>query len=491
MDKKPNLLFIFTDQQTARTMKSYGNPGIDTPNMDRLAAQSYLFENAYVAQPVCTPSRATLMTGLYPHNHNCIGNNVLLSEDIPCLTELGDFSEYRKGYFGKWHLGDEIYAQRGFETWVSCEDNYREYYRDGRDRMRNCTYASFLLEQGFQPDVLEADGFSGFSREYCSRLPEQFGKPAFLASEASRYIREHKDEPFIMYVNFLEPHMPYFGPRDDQYDPSLIPLPDNFYDEPGASNPLKLKLFQQAYRTYGHSGLLLETEQQWRKMISNYWGLVSLVDKYMGNILDELTECGLYDDTIIVFTSDHGDMMGSHQLLAKCVMYQESIQVPLLLKLPGQSGGQRVSWNASQIDLVPTLLDLLGHEAPENLPGQSWVPTLTEGKPLRESNVFVEWSGKECGLEGFLKKGYSLDCWKDTATPEEAEKAIRASVRTIITPDGWKYNESAIGEHELYCLAVDPSERTNVYRDPIHNAKLKQLQSLLSEWRTRTADLSI
>ncbi|MFW5992479.1 MAG: sulfatase-like hydrolase/transferase, partial [Halanaerobiaceae bacterium] len=349
MNKKYNLLFIFTDEQAAKTMKAYGNDIIETPNLDRLADESIVFENTYVTQPVCTPSRSSLLTGLYPHTNGCIKNNIPLSRETPCLPELGDFEDYKTAYYGKWHLGDEIFAQHGFEEWKSIEDMYYKYYSREEDKNKSSSYSEFLMEQGFRPEKMNEYGLEGFSRNFCARLPEEYSKPAYLAREANQFLDENSEEPFMLFVNFLEPHMPYFGPRDDQYDPEEIPLPENFNHELTEDAPLKVRIFREAYKKIGHSGFSLKTEADWKRLIANYWGLVSQVDTYVGEILDQLKESGQYDNTIIVFTSDHGDMMGAHRLLAKCTMFEEAVKVPLLLKIPGLTN-RRISSPVSQID---------------------------------------------------------------------------------------------------------------------------------------------
>jgi arylsulfatase A-like enzyme len=148
--KKPNLLFIWTDEQRADTMAAYGNHRIHTPNLNKLAGQSIVFENAYVTQPVCTPNRSAVMTGLWPHQSGCVKNNIPLPSDIPCLPELLDDIDYCTAYMGKWHLGDEIFAHHGFEEWVSIEDGYRRYYSEGRDRNKRSDYHQFLTENGYK-----------------------------------------------------------------------------------------------------------------------------------------------------------------------------------------------------------------------------------------------------------------------------------------------------------------------------------------------------
>ncbi len=134
MNKTPNLLFIYTDEQAINTLAAYGNSQIDMPNLNRLAEQSTVFEQAYVTQPVCTPSRSTLLTGQYPHTNSCIENNIPLKNGTPCLPEMLVNGKYATAHIGKWHLGDELYAQHGFDKWISIEDNYNKYFTEGKDR---------------------------------------------------------------------------------------------------------------------------------------------------------------------------------------------------------------------------------------------------------------------------------------------------------------------------------------------------------------------
>lgn len=166
--KKPNLLFIYTDEQAVDTLAAYGNTQIEMPNLNELANDSTVFEHAYVTQPVCTPSRSTLLTGLYPHENGCTRNNIPLSRKTKCFPELLNDSDYRTGHFGKWHLGDEIFKQHGFDEWVSIEDAYYGYYSEDRDKNEKSDYHSFLIENGFQP----GDG-ERFGRAQSACFPEK------------------------------------------------------------------------------------------------------------------------------------------------------------------------------------------------------------------------------------------------------------------------------------------------------------------------------
>lgn len=470
-----NLLFIFTDEQRADTLEAYGNRRIQMPNLNRLASEAVVFEKAYVTQPVCSPSRSSIITGLYPHTTGCRANNIPLRPDTLCLPEMLPPDKYATAYHGKWHLGDEIFPQHGFREWRSIEDGYRKYYRAGRDTQAVSTYHQFLVQNGFTP----SEG-KYFSRGECARLPEPFGKPAYLTREASRFIHEHSDQPFVLYVNFLEPHMPFFGPRDNQHSPDEVSLPPNFNAVPTEDQPLKARLFQQYYYELGHGGFPLRTEADWRRLIANYWGLCSLVDTHAATILDALKQCGVYDETIIVFTSDHGDMMGSHRLLAKGVMFEEAARVPLIIRLPGQKEHASIAPPVGQIDLVPTLLDLLGEPIPPYLEGRSLRPVL-DGKELPKDDVIMEWNGSDTGVS-------RLDSRLNPALVGKASRAVADPVRTIVTPEGWKFNWTGLGENELYDLNTDPYETRNLAGKPELRPLIFGLADRIRAWQARTGD---
>ncbi len=481
---RPNLLFVFTDEQRFDTLGCYGNDRIHTPNLDRLAADALLFERAYVTQPVCTPSRSSLMTGLWPHQTGCVENNIPLPEPTPCLPEMLPPDLYETAYMGKWHLGDEIFAQHGFSTWVGIDDGYRDHYSENRDPEARSDYHHWLVEKGQQPNE---DGV--FDRHLVAGLPEELSKPAFLAEKACSYLDERAadDKPFCLAINFFEPHMPFTSCRDEQYDPGEVCLPENFSDVPNEENPLKTRMFHRAYFERGFEGIDLQTEQGWRTLISRYWGLCSLVDTHFGRILDRLESLGLDENTVIVYTSDHGDMMGSHRLVAKCVQFEQAVRVPLLVKVPGLEP-RRVAGPVSQIDLVPTLLDLLGAEVPSSLPGRSWAAGLRAGQDP-ERDVFIEWNGHNNGFGDTIGQVNLTPAMRQVAPEEEGRLAVSDPVRTIITADGWKLNASPYRhEHELYDLRRDPGETRNLFAQEDQSDRVADLAARIRAWQRRVDD---
>lgn len=485
--KRPNLLFLFTDEQRADSLAAYGNDRIEMPNLNRLAATSTVFERGYVTQPVCTPARSSIMTGLYPHTNGCIKNNIPLDYSVPTIAELLKNDSYYTGYHGKWHLGDEVFLQHGFDEWRSIEDMYTPHYREGRDRTARSDYHHWLVKKGIQPQHGDK-----FGRDEATSLPEEHGKPAFLGEEGERFLRERAEDgqPFMLYVNFLEPHMPFFGPRDDQYDPNEISLPPNFDDIPDETRPLRMQLNYRRHYEHGYGKEPLRTEADWRALIAKYWGLCSLVDTHAGCILNALEETGLAKNTIVVHTSDHGDMMGSHRTLTKGLMQEEATRVPYIIRAPGQTEARVVSDPVSQIDLVPTLLDLMGYEAPEHLQGKSLADAvLNGGTPAAARDVIIQWNARPLESKTIKPPLAAPEDWQlELGTPEELARSNSAQIRTIVTQDRWKFAWQEFGDHELYNLTDDPYETKNLARDPGQKDRMVELSGRISAWQRETGD---
>lgn len=449
---KPNLLFLQTDQHRYDTMAAYGNHRFRVPVMNRLAAESVVFDRCYVSQPICTPSRATLMTGLWPHQHGCIDNNLPLPAAAPTLPERLADSAYRTGFFGKWHLGDELFAQRGFEEWVSVEDGYNEHFSPGRDRERRSDYHRFLVRAGYEPD----DGPT-FSRLFATRMPLELCKPAFLASKAADFILRHRNEPWLLNVSFLEPHRPYEGPLNDLHSAEEAPIPANFPGLPVENEPRSYEMSREVSRSKGYD---ISDPEVIQRLNRNYAGLCAQVDMAIGEVLWALEASGQADNTVVVLTADHGEMMGSHTLLAKFVMYEESIRVPLLLRVPFlQSRGMHVGQPVSNVSVVPTLLEALGSPDSGELPGESLLG-LCRGEQPRENHVFIQWFGPSDGIDG----------------------------RAVVSPDGWKLALYDGDSSLLFDRGRDPLEMSNLYYRQSSHARIADLRHRLQRWQGRVGD---
>ncbi len=473
--KNPNLLYIFTDQQRADTLACYGNRQIETPALNALASDSFVFDNAYVSQPVCSPSRTTMLTGLWPHMSGVPSCNVPLKAEVPTIAEMLP-EEYQTAYMGKWHLGDEIFPQHGFETWAGTEDQYRHSYSDASLLSELSDYHHFLIEKGYTPDS-QLLGQQVFSRHFAASLPEECTKAWYLGERAADYIKNQcDDQPFALCVSYLEPHPPHTGPLNDYHDPDSLPTGPGFMRQPPADAPLIVRLMAAYYMQSENYGLDLRTEAGWRALMARYWGNITLVDRSVQKILKALEESGKAEDTIVVFTSDHGEMMGDHGILGKTLMYEESIKVPMLLRAPmlGSSPG-RIGGRFSHIDLVPTLLELMGIEASASLQGISRVPVLEGDEDLSNNDVFVEWSGSDGHIRPSLGEA-------------EPNQSMVHPNRTVVAADGWKLNLYGQGQGELYDLRNDPHELENLYHRSEHAGRIAELRDQIRAWQEETGD---
>jgi arylsulfatase A-like enzyme len=460
--RPPNLIFFLTDEQRADTMAAYGNKQIHVPTLNKLASKSVVFETAYVTQPVCTPSRGCLLTGLYPHTDGVTHNNLRLPAATPVLPEMLRPGQYKTAYFGKWHLGNETCRQHGFDEFESTEDSYQQY-DTAACKNKPSGYKEWLLAHG-----QKLNGKKSFSRGFANKLPKELSKAAYVSELAIRFMETHRDEPWVVYVSFLDPHPPFSGPYDDLYPMDEMPVSPTF------SIPLDPTVIPEtkARRQWeiGRTQEYLSSMKAVQKLTALYWGKVTLVDEMAGKVLNKLAELGLDDRTIVSYTSDHGEMLGAHRMIEKSVMYDQAATVPLLLHIPwARSPARRVRTPVSQIDLVPTLLDLLGQNLPAHLQGQSLAPYLNAGERVTPRDVIVEWN----------------------LSDDPTEVDYKHPLRTIVTPEGWKLTLTSNGMGELYNRNRDPQEITNLfYKDDMLPIVL-DLTHRIALWQRSTGDKPI
>ena len=488
MHQRRNLVFICTDQQRTDTMAAYGNHWIQTPNLNELSTRSFIFENAYVAQTVCSPARATMMTGLYPHSAGVIKNsqphraNSNLKPDVQTIAEMIS-DDYLCAYFGKWHLGDDLSRQRGFERWISVEDAHDDdypNYHDKENRFRKSDYYTFLESKGHVPEG-DHEGHKSFTQRQRGSLPEEDAMATFLGDRAADFIREQQDadRPFILYVMMFEPHPPYNGPLNDLYDPESLPVGPNFLRKPDGNFSLFSRLRADYYMDGDGEP---RSEQEWRALRARYYGNVTLMDRGVGNVLRALDETGQTDDTMVVFTTDHGDSLGDRGMHGKRAFYDEVARVPLLFHVPWISNEERrLSGQFGHVDLVPTILDLLEQETPSNLEGASRAGALRGERTLDDDDVFMQWHGEpptvHLGDENVhMMAGVP---WRSIVS---GERLSDGSVRR------WKLNLSPGDQCELFDLTNDPWEQTNLFDDPAYRDRVRVLAARIRDWQFRTDD---
>ncbi len=498
--RSPNIVLMITDQQRTDTLAAYGNDWIDSPHLNALAAESFLFENAYCTQAVCTPARGTLMTGLYPHSHGCTVNYaagydalaeiyrhpqdrldtlVGLRDDTPTLAELLP-ADYRTANMGRWHLGNDTFIQHGFAEWISTEDSCRPWYH--RPDPPFSDYHHWLLEHGYTPDLTLPNGDQIFSVNQRATFPPEHQMGAFLADHSVRFIRENAGRPWCLVYSGFEPHPPFTGPYNGKYDPAGLPVGPAFMRYPAGHslfNRARADFFKGTTAGYGKAaqdGIVTEdlaTETGWRRQRANYYGNVKIVDDAVGRLVAALEETGQVEDTIFVFTSDHGEMLGDHGFWEKRAFYEESFRIPLFIRIPWlKRAGQRVAGNISHVDLMPTLLDLAGAPVPTQLEGRSVADILRNGEDRCDRSAVLEWSGYG-----------ERDLGSRTAN-------LMASLprRAIVSADRWKLNLCVGDQGELFDLNEDPHELNNRFDDPACRDRIRTMYAELRLWQRRTRD---
>jgi arylsulfatase A-like enzyme len=465
--RKPNLILFLPDQQRADTLACYGGVKVHAPNLNKLASESVVFERAYVTHPVCTPSRSSLMTGTWPHTNGCTRNSVPLDRRFRVFPELMDDKDYCTAYVGKWHLGEEGPAGRGFQQWISTD-----HHGD---------YTDFLLSRGITPDKPNGR----FSESAISNLPIELSRPKFLEQHACDFIEKHQRDPFILVVAFVEPHSPYNGPLNDEHPLDQMDLDVTATLPESEDIPLRYRLmreWQQAEAILDRERLPFQlffgiTPEEYRSIKQRYLGLVTLVDQSIGAILACLERLALTDDTIVVHTSDHGDSLGAHHLFGKETMFEEAARVPLLIRLPAQTKSNIIQRPVSHIDFVPTLLDMLGQPKHSQCAGKSLLPLIRE-EEVPPENIFVQWAPNRTKI----KRGSRL------ARRRMVKRAVEESTRTVVSPDGWKLCLRDKDLNELYNLKEDPLETRNLYSDRQYASVISRLTGEIHRWQQSTDD---
>ncbi|PWW05064.1 putative sulfatase [Paenibacillus cellulosilyticus] len=484
---KPNILLITSDQQHWNTIGAI-NPELHTPNLDRLAKEGTMFSRAYCPNPTCTPTRASIITGTYPSQHGAWTLGTKLLEDRHTVGEDLIASGYETALIGKAHFqplkGTEEYPSiesypilQDLDFWSTFNEQF--YGFNHVELARNHTneahvgqhYALWLEQNGcdnWRDYFLAPTGTMDPSIAHKWPIPEQYHYNTWIAERSNALLESFKEseQPFFLWSSFFDPHPDYLVPEpwDTMYDPEKLTIPSIVPGEHDRNpphfgmtqldNPDFRYLKETGREIHGYRSHLLPEDER-KQLVATYYGMISLMDKYIGRILDKLDELGLRDNTIVVFTTDHGHFYGQHGLQYKGGFhYEDLIKVPMIVRYPGHvPADARSTAIQSLIDLAPTLLSMCGIAIPNAMTG------------VDQKNV---WLG-----QNEQARDHALCEFRHEPTTIHQKTYVDERYKLTI------YYRQTYGE--LFDLVNDPNEWHNLWDDPQH-AGLKSELLLKYAW---------
>lgn len=426
-DKRPNILHIFCDQLRFDAIHANGNPVIKTPNLDRLAGMGVNFTNAFTPSPVCVAARCSLITGKYPTKTHCISND-RMPDDMPSFMQILTENGYRTHGIGKCHFTPDGNALRGFQT--------RERQEEcNPDKLENEPYYQMLCENGYDY-TYEAHGVRGpmYYIPQPSRLPEKLHPTNWIGERAVDFIENNTEKPWYLFTSFIHPHPPFAPPVPwhKLYDPVQMPMPKWTNDDESMQMFINKAQNRYKYRDQGTDVNLL------RCMKAYYYSCVSFIDYQVGRILDALEKSGQMDNTLIMFTSDHGELLGDYHSFGKRSQHDGPAHVPMFVYQKGVFEGGKVDDKpVSLVDAAPTFLEAAGIDpAPYGFDGVG----MASG---RHDYVYSFFSSiieaQHYGFVNYLPEEIASD----------KELARQALGNYMITDGKWKYIYSAPDHKEF------------------------------------------
>lgn len=448
-----------------------------TPVLDRFATRGVTFDRAYCNSPVCSPARASWLTGLLPHAHHQLTNGAAardgafgccLRADAVTLGDVLSEAGYRCGLIGPWHMGHDHRAQHGFDAlWLEAthhraDDDPYDRYLDRLGLLGR--YAEDRALKFFTPSTWEGRLDVPVR---AARVPTEHQRTTWTIDRAIRFCRAEAEagRPFFAFVSIKDPHPPIAPPPEllARFAIEQMPVPDS-WDDPLTGKPRgQVSNRRRLGGRFGYHGC--------QNVIAHYLALIAHVDRQFGRLLDALDEWGIADDTLVVFISDHGEMMGELGLFAKSVMYEASVRVPWLVRCPALlPAGLRVTTPVSSVDLLPTILDLLELTGPSPLDGHSLAGDLRARRQPQARPVVAEHPA--LGVENL---------------PEDPDRRLEVLAGSVMVRDGaWKYTRHRFDMDELYDLHHDPGEHANRAGDGGQRSRIDDMRRTIARALERT-----
>jgi choline-sulfatase len=460
----PNVLWLFSDQHSGHTMSCAGHPVVETPHMDRLADEGIQFSNAYCPTPICVPSRVGHLTGRFGHNTGIRRNpDRKLQTDEPTFVNALSEAGYRTGFVGKAH-----FAQQSEPGEPEYDEAMHEFGFDDVDAHHGKVFAAKgSADTSYRRHLKDKGVFEDFEADYLKRRPwEGSGTPhwytapsaldpedyhdAFIGRRTAEWIQDYdREEPFFMWCNWGGPHAPWDAPGEyaELYDPEEVDEP---IEDPLDGAPTALKRRQE-----NHSGDM--PEGAWRECRAHYYGMINVIDDAIDRILGALEERGMLENTIVVYASDHGEMLFDRGMYAKGLMYEQSAGVPMLVRYPeAYASGATIERPVSTMDLVATFLDAAGADTLDPCHGVSLTDALETGD--------------------------------DDAVARDAAYSEMGTLKMVREGD-WKYVYDPNWDRaQLFNLAEDPDELNNRAADPDCAGRVAEMHRQLTDWMIDTEE---
>jgi len=476
---RPNFLVFYCDQLRADSLGCYGSPTARTPNLDRLAAGGVVFENHYATNQVCMPSRASFFTGQHPQAHGVIDNGIPLRAGEPTLPEVLAQSGYRTHSVGKIHLtptsasaahdfpeSSALWAAGRMDGWTGPYYGFQTVeltVGHGEGAFKRGGHYGRWVRENFDPAAwkLGPDAASGPKAPelqcWRSNLPAAAHHSSWVADRAVEFLRHPGAQPFFLFASFPDPHHPFTPPAEyaARFDPAAMPRPHRREGE-NDRKPAHYRraMTEQQHPTDGGAHRPPSAgDDDLRLVAAHYGAAIALIDECVGRVLGALESAGLAGNTAVLFTADHGELLGDHWLMYKgpypC---RALLRVPLIARVPGAAAG-RAAAVTSNLEVMPTLLDLAGAAPPATVQGESF-------------RALLEEPGAEWGGGAALSTGWSKDA------PIYYHKTLYTQHQRV----SWFPNQDA---GELYDLEADPHELDNLFNEPAHRAERDRLMAEL------------
>lgn len=453
---KPNIIFITTDHQRADTINMVQNEKEVTPNLNKLSKESFHFQRAYTTCPLSVPARTALATGIFPTQSKVVINDLKNipeeTREIKSIHEILSEKGYSVSHFGMQHitLKPTLEERVNFDKIVT-DDDYEKICKRENIPLFGVEEDKVLVKER-HGELIEDKFYTG-SRVSTFEKDINLFRDRFYMNSCLEYLEEKNiEEPMALFINLWAPHPPFNLPDKylKKFENPILPKNINLISENEPQN-----------RRKGIAAQLAENhdENHWKKVWQAYLGLTNYADELIGELIKKLKEKNLYDNSIIIFTADHGDHLGQHKMFQKMEMYEQAINVPLLIKFP-EHMGKRVDIPVSHLDIVPTLLEIVGENSSENMFGKS-IFSLINDTNLEDREVFSQYSGNQVAI---------------------------GDIRRAIVNKKYKYIYDPRDKDEFFDLEKDILEMRNIAEENILEKEKKVLKHKLKKWVEKTND---